>query len=186
MAIISNKKNKTKSFFAITAILGSLIIPQNHSYSKTYLTINQAKNIMFDNKSMKKIDVIISKEQIKNIYKASNTRVRSNKMNVWRVSDGGWFIVDNVIGKHENIDFAISLDKNGKIRDIEILVYRETYGGEIMNPKWLAQFFGTGNEKKLKLDDDIKNISGATLSCRNLTDGVNRITESWNQVLRYL
>ena len=48
MAIISNKKNKTKSFFAITAILGSLTIPQNHSYSKTYLTINQAKNIMFD------------------------------------------------------------------------------------------------------------------------------------------
>ena len=36
------------------------------------------------------------------------------------------------------------------------------------------------------LYDDIKNISGATLSCRNLTDGVNRITESWNQVLRYL
>jgi len=28
---------------------------------------------------------------------------------------------------------------------------------------------------RLKLDDDIKNVSGATLSCRHVTDGVKRL-----------
>ena len=54
------------------------------------------------------------------------------------------------------------------------MVYRETYGYEIRNDKWRAQFVGKNANSKLKLDDDIKNISGATLSCRHITDGVKR------------
>ena len=54
-----------------------------------------------------------------------------------------------------------------------------------MNPKWLAQFHFKGAESVLKLDDQIKNISGATMSCRHVTDGVNRLTQTWQQVLKF-
>ncbi|MCB1630119.1 MAG: FMN-binding protein, partial [Xanthomonadales bacterium] len=99
---------------------------------------------------------------------------------------GDWFIVDQVIGKHENIDMAVGLSATGQVTGIEILVYRETYGYEVRNEKWRAQFHGRDHTQLLKLDDPIRNISGATLSCRHITDGINRLTQTWNEVLRTL
>jgi Na+-transporting NADH:ubiquinone oxidoreductase subunit NqrC len=62
--------------------------------------------------------------------------------------------------------------------------YRETYGYEIRNEKWRAQFVGKSANSTLKLDHDIKNISGATLSCRHITDGVKRLLAFYEVVLR--
>jgi len=56
----------------------------------------------------------------------------------------------------------------------------------VNNPKWREQFLGRGAYEHLKLDQQIKNISGATLSCKHITDGVNRLTQTWDQVLRHL
>jgi Na+-translocating ferredoxin:NAD+ oxidoreductase RnfG subunit len=177
---------KTKSFLTVAAILGALMAPANYAYSKTYLTVEQAKKVLFNNTSMTQIDVLLTKEQMKSIKKSSKTRVRNSKMNVWKTSDGGWFILDNVIGKHENIDIGVALTRDGKVKGVEVLTYRETYGYQVMNKNWLAQFFGKDHGEVLKLDKQIKNISGATLSCRHITDGVNRLTHSWDQILRYL
>jgi Na+-translocating ferredoxin:NAD+ oxidoreductase RnfG subunit len=175
------KKIVKTSIFA--AALSAVTLP---AYSKNYITIQQAKEIMFGDEKMSKTDIILTKQQMKSIAKASKTRVRNKKMQVWKTSSGGWFIVDNVIGKHENIDIAVSIDNKGKLKSVEILTYRETYGYQIMNPKWLAQFIGKDKSQHLKLDKQIKNISGATLSCRHVTDGVNRLNHTWDQVLRYL
>lgn len=183
--MVMNSK-KTKSFLTVATILGALIAPTDYAYSKTYLSVDQAKQVLFNKTSMKKVDVLLTKEQMKSIKKSSKTRVRNSKMNVWKTADGGWFILDNVIGKHENIDIAVALTKDGKVKGVEVLTYRETYGDEVMNKNWLAQFFGKGHEEVLKLDKQIKNISGATLSCRHITDGVNRLTHTWDQILRYL
>jgi hypothetical protein len=37
----------------------------------------------------------------------------------------------------------------------------------------------------LKLDSDIKNISGATLSCRHITDGVKRLLSFYEIALKH-
>jgi Na+-transporting NADH:ubiquinone oxidoreductase subunit NqrC len=66
---------------------------------------------------------------------------------------------------------------------LEILTYRESYGHEIQNARWRAQFTGKNADTHLKLDRNIKNISGATLSCAHVTDGVNRLLNTWQQVL---
>ena len=112
--------------------------------------------------------------------------MRHQKLHVWKTDSGGWFILDQVIGKHENIDLAVALFSDGKVKGFEILTYRETYGHEVINPKWQAQFDGKDYREILKLDRQIKNISGATLSCRHVTDGINRLMHTWDQVLRYL
>lgn len=59
--------------------------------------------------------------------------------------------------------------------DVEILEYREAYGGEVANAKWRAQFSGKDYQSPLKLTKDIQNISGATLSSKHITDGVRRL-----------
>lgn len=156
------------------------------AHAKTYMTVEQAKQALWGDTPLVEQPVLLDKKQAKSIGKAARTRVRNLKLNTWRTPDGGWFIVDQVIGKHENIDMAVALTVDGKVKGLEVLVYRESYGHEIMHPKWLAQFFGRDHSQSLKLDREIKNISGATLSCRHVTDGVNRLTQTWHQVLRQL
>src|SRR6516165_2302067 len=95
---------------------------------------------------------------------------------IWRAEAGGrvlgFFIFDRVIGKHLYIDYAIALDPAGRIRQIDILAYRESYGGEIRSPSWLAQFVGKSNASALRIKGDISNITEATLSSTHVTEGV--------------
>jgi Na+-transporting NADH:ubiquinone oxidoreductase subunit C len=97
----------------------------------------------------------------------------------------GWFIEDEVVGKHEFITWALALNADGAVRQIEILDYRETYGHEIRDVKWREQFVGKAHGAALKLDTDIKNISGATLSSRHITEGVRRLLSFHALVLKH-
>src|ERR1700736_1705590 len=105
---------------------------------------------------------------------------------IWRAEAGGrvvgFFIFDRVIGKHLFIDYAVALDPGGRIREVEILQYRESYGGEIRSPSWLAQFVGKTGASPLQVGSDIRNISGATLSSHHVTEGVKRIMAIANRL----
>jgi Na+-translocating ferredoxin:NAD+ oxidoreductase RnfG subunit len=96
----------------------------------------------------------------------------------------GWLLVDRVIGKAELITYALAIDATGAVKSIEILDYRETHGGEIRLPAWRKQFVGKTAQAPVKLDQDIRNISGATLSSRHVTDGVHRLLQLYDQSLR--
>jgi hypothetical protein len=87
----------------------------------------------------------------------------------------GFVVVDNVIGKFELITYAVALGSDGAVRQIEILSYRESHGGEVRLPAWRRQFVGKTVAGPLRVGEDIANISGATLSCTHVTDGVRRI-----------
>jgi Na+-transporting NADH:ubiquinone oxidoreductase subunit NqrC len=96
----------------------------------------------------------------------------------------GWVVQDEVYGKHEFITYAVALDASGAVRGVEILDYRETHGREVRNPNWRAQFNGKRHGAPLKLDEDIQNISGATLSCKHINEGVRRILALHAAVLK--
>jgi Na+-translocating ferredoxin:NAD+ oxidoreductase RnfG subunit len=107
-------------------------------------------------------------------------------LNAWKVEGGGWFLMDEVVGKHEFITYAVGLDAQGAVKQVEVMDYRETHGGQVRQEAWRAQFVGKQHGAVLKLDDDIQNISGATLSCRHITDGVKRLLATYDVVLRNL
>jgi Na+-translocating ferredoxin:NAD+ oxidoreductase RnfG subunit len=98
---------------------------------------------------------------------------------VWRAMDGsrvlGTFYADAVIGKQEYIGYALALDAAGRVLRLDVLDYRETHGWEIRNERWRAQFAGKTVADPVEISRDIANISGATLSCRHVTDGVRRL-----------
>jgi FMN-binding protein len=56
---------------------------------------------------------------------------------------------------------------DGRVRRVEILTYRESCGFEVANAGWLAQFAGKTSGSALEINQDIRNISGATLSSRH-------------------
>lgn len=171
---------------AMSLLAAASMLPAMQVQAKTYLSIDQARKLLWGNAEMSPVAVELTDAQRESIKEASDVRVRNNKLKAWKTSDNGWFIVDQVIGKHENIDIAFAYSNEGKVMGMEILSYRETYGYEVANPKWKAQFDGKDHSEHLKLDRQIKNISGATLSCRHVTDGINRLNHTWDQVLRHL
>jgi Na+-transporting NADH:ubiquinone oxidoreductase subunit NqrC len=70
----------------------------------------------------------------------------------------------------------VGINPDASVRQVEVLTYRESHGGEIRLPAWRRQFVGkTAKGGGLAIGAGINNISGATLSCTHLTDGVRRI-----------
>ena len=173
-------------------MIPALIVPAAVSApacATQYLTVAQAQKAMYPEATQfVRADVLFTAETKQQVEKASGVRVRNEVQQVWRVEAGGkklgWFVLDEVIGKHEFITYVVALNLDGSVKGIDILDYRETHGGEIKNEKWRAQFIGKINGDAFQLDEDIKNISGATLSCKNITNGVKRIIATHQAVLK--
>ncbi len=87
----------------------------------------------------------------------------------------GVVVVDDVVGKFERITYAVAVGADGAVRGLEILSYRESHGQEILLPAWRKQFTGRNAASPLQVGKDIASISGATLSCTHVTEGVRRI-----------
>ncbi len=158
-------------------------------HAKTYLTYKQAEKVCFPSsdkfewKSHR-----YSKDEIKKIYAASGLKVidpglfhgvafKENKVI-------GVLVFDRCIGKHAYIDYVIALTLEGKVKQVEILNYRESWGYEVRRKSWRNQFVGKSANSKIDLHDGIHNISGATLSCRGMSRGIKRVCHTWNVVLR--
>ncbi len=164
--------------------LAGIAIAGGPAYATVYLSVEQAQNILFPGATFQVQPRTLTEDQVKAIEHISGVHVLSKQLKVWRVSTGGWFIVDEVVGKHEYIPFAMALDEKGAVKGIEILEYREAYGGQIRDPEWQKQFLGKDANTKLQLGKNIRNISGATLSCKHITDGVERLLTTYELVLK--
>jgi Na+-translocating ferredoxin:NAD+ oxidoreductase RnfG subunit len=140
-----------------TAPVAVVISIASPAYAATYMSIEQAQKHAFPN--------------------ASFAEVQAGR--VWKAQAGGkvvgYFYSDHVIGKHLFIDYTVALGSDGRVRRVDILAYRESYGGEVRNGSWLQQFVGKSSHNDVKVNDDIRNISGATLSSTHLAEGVKRV-----------
>lgn len=145
-----------------------------------FMSVAQVQAMLFPGaKSFTEQNLTFSEAQRERIKALSGLRQRWEQQKVWRAErDGvvlGWFIVDEVIGKHEFITYATAIGIDGKVLGIDILDYRETHGGQVRDAAWRKQFAGKSLADPFRLDEDVPNISGATLSCRNVLDGVKRL-----------
>ena len=154
-----------------------------------YMSVDQARALIFpvaDEYVMKPVQ--LTPEQMREIDNASGVAGRTSQQQVWQaLSKGkliGWFFVDQVIGKHELITYALGINADGSVRQIEIIEYLENYGSQVRYPNWREQFVGKTADSLLRVDSDITNISGATLSARHLTDGIKRLLFLHQSVLR--
>lgn len=150
------------------------------AYAMSYLSVAQAQAALFPSaKSFAESPLKLDDAQKDRIKAASGMRQRWDTQKVWRAErDGqllGWFIVDDVIGKHDFITYAVAISPDGHVMGVEVMEYRETHGGQIRDASWRKSLVGKSLADPFKLDEDVPNITGATLSCRNVMDGVKRL-----------
>lgn len=97
---------------------------------------------------------------------------------VLRVTRGdtlaGFAVVRWVRGKDQPITFLVATDTEDRLKDVDILVYREPYGGEVAYESWRRQFRGKSASDTLEVGRQIRSISGATISVNSVTAGVRR------------
>lgn len=170
----------------VAVVPAAICVP---AHAVQYLTVEQAQRALFpEAERFPSRPVVLDPQQRKTVEDYAGVRMRTERQPVWRAERNGellgWFVLDEVYGKHEFITYAVALNTEGAVQGIEVLDYRETHGGEIRNPHWREQFQGKHYGDTLKLGDDIQNISGATLSCKHVTEGVRRILALHRVALR--
>jgi len=173
-------------FIWLTAIL---LFTACHCRAERYLTSEEARKLCFPQADRFEERVHqFTAEQKKAVEKQSGQPVRLRGQRYWIAWQGtnflGVLVADHVLGKHEIIDYTVAIAPTGGVMQIEILEYRESHGYEIRREKWRSQFKGKTTKDKLRLNADIYNISGATISCRNVTEGVKRVLATFDLVLR--
>ena len=152
--------------------------------AKIYVSAEQAQKVLFPNKSFSKAPILITEDLQEKMRIASSIRYPFQGNRIWKAADGSWFIVDEVVGKHEMISYAVGINPQGNITGIEILEYVESYGYEVGDAQWRKQFIGKNVNDPIKLNQDIQNIGGATLSCKHITDGVKRVALLYELALK--
>lgn len=173
--------------WVVPAAIG-IIVPLP-AYAVQYLSVNAAQKLCFPGcDQFAAAHVRFTPAQTKAIEAATGQKQLLRGQEIWRAMKSGklqgYFIVDYVIGKHLAIDYAVALWPEGTVKQIEILNYRESYGGEIRNPDWRKQFAGKTPRSHFALNKGINNISGATLSSRHVTEGVRRVLATYEVCLK--
>ena len=109
------------------------------AYATTYFSVEQAQRAIFPGASL----------------------TSTGRPNTWRTSNGGYFIVERVVGKHEYITVAIGVNPNGTVKQIEIMDYKESYGYEVREAQWRAQFVGKTASSPLQIQFNTDNNKSA-------------------------
>ena len=146
-------------------MVGAIVVPVG-AHAKVYASVEQAQKSMFGSTVLALRPVLLTDAQQSAMRDASSVSFAFKGNRVWKAEGGGWFVVDEVVGKHETI------------------TYLESYGYEVADEKWRRQFVGKTAASPLKLNKDIENIGGATLSCKHITDGVKRVMVMYDLVLK--
>lgn len=165
---------------ATTLLAPSVALAPACALAVDYLTPEQAQQAIFPQADrFVQRQVTLDAAQMQQIGQRLGLPARSARWQLLEASQAGkvlgWVVLDNVVGKFELITYAVGVQPDGHVKQVEILSYRESHGGEIRLPAWRAQFVGKTTQAPMQVGKDIANISGATLSCTHVTDGIRRI-----------
>ena len=138
------------------------------------LTKKEALEVAFPGADkIKKDRVWLTKEQILAIEEINMFKLVEKRFTFYKgIKNGkpmGAMLIDNIIGKSFPITFMTVLNTDGTVRDVEIMIYRESQGWEVKYDSFLSQFFGKDSSSDRR---KILTITGATLSVNALKLGV--------------
>jgi Na+-translocating ferredoxin:NAD+ oxidoreductase RnfG subunit len=174
-----------KITIAIVAFAFFLLLDLNHSTAsseKVYLSQEEAPKMVFPEAKEFEERVVESTPELREKIKGLIGRVEPS---IWEKeyktfiakSDSkviGYAVIVEEIGKHRPITFIVGVTPLGEAGNIAVMVYRESYGGEIKAKRFLKQYEGKTLNDPIKTREDITNISGATLSVRSANVAVKK------------
>jgi Na+-translocating ferredoxin:NAD+ oxidoreductase RnfG subunit len=147
--------------------------------AETLLTQEQALKVVFPKSESVKAETKALTEEQRRILE-ENTGLRFAEADyptfiaTTKGQPDGYAIILNEIGKHENITFIIGASPKGKVMEVAVMEYRESRGDEVKEQRFLSQFRGKKSTDPIRVNQDIVNYTGATLSSYAIARGVRR------------
>lgn len=167
------------------AVLLTLVV--THSMAQPFLqrkAVESLKKIFGDSIVVSHMTLYFSPDEQKQILERAKTRWPADSISMYICASGtstlSFGFVDDVKGKTQLITYLVALTPKGDVADVDVLAYREAYGGEITYETFRKQFRGKTVNDGLTPGREIKNISGATISVRAITYGVRRILATFD------
>src|SRR3990167_9203879 len=151
---------------------GLLLLPSTVLGQTTvYLTPAEALKLVFkDSKEVVSEKKTFSADEKTAVGKKLGSKPAKDTWNFYIARTGnrvdGYALIDNEIGKTEPITFLTAIFPDGSVKAVEILVFRESHGGEVHEERFRKQFTGKKADNPVRAGQDIGNIAGATLSSR--------------------
>jgi hypothetical protein len=174
----------------ISALTLAALMPAPIVVAADYLTVDEAQKAVFPDADTFQ-EIVVAQQsaaQLQAMLAQAGPQPPHGTIRIWRATREGALLghvfVDEVIGRQNLITYAVGIGADGALRNLEILAYRESHGGEVRNPAWRAQFDHRNALDELRFRTDIKNISGATLSSEHVTQGVRWLMALWQAALR--
>nr|WP_316639722.1 FMN-binding protein [uncultured Roseateles sp.] len=172
----------------VLAACGVMAVAPGSAFAVDYMTAEAAAKLIFAQADRFELqDWTLDATQLQAIA-ALGVKPRSARWQLRLAYKGkellGVLVADEVLGKFELISYVVGVGADGKLSGLEILSYRESHGHEIRSAAWRKQFVGKAQGAPIKLGEDIANVSGATLSCSHVTEGVKRIVAVIEQARR--
>ena len=182
MKLLKNYRTwaKIKWIFRLTCSIATIVIASTISLvGEEYLSREEALKLAFPNADSFKIHrMIATKDQRAQLSEKLNVRLPSRFFKYYKVERNGELIgraiAEEADGKYHPFEYLLSVDKDNKIRTVEVMNYHEKYGFEVKQETFTKQFKGLNVSNMKKTAKDIRIISGATISCRSLIESVKR------------
>ena len=159
--------------------LNRYLTPQEMGQEDVYLTPEDAAKLMFHESNSIRSEVIhITEDQKQLIEERIGWHFPETTFNCFigetKGKVDGWAFVQNTIGKHKPMTYMVGVAPDGEVTNVEILVYRESRGSEVRKKRFNYQYQGKTVDDPIRINRDVINISGATMSVRSMSAGVKR------------
>jgi hypothetical protein len=160
--------------------LKRFLTDQEMGIAEVFMSEEEGIKIMFPKSERVRKDVVkLSPEQKVQIEARIGWKFPEQSFEVYIGETGmqidGYALVQNTIGKHKPMTYMVGLDSKGHVSDVELLVFRESRGSEIRQKRFNAQYEGKTVSDPVRINKDIINISGATMSVRSMSAGIKRV-----------
>jgi len=172
-----------RRFLRMLVSAGIALLPRSlRAQAGIFLSVEEAPRAVFPEGTSFERRVVTSSAQLRAAIMAELSQTRPS---LWepeyviftaRRDDSvlGQAVIVEEIGKHRPITFVVGVRPDGGVQDVALMVYREPYGGEVRNSRFLAQYRGKDLTAPLLPFRDIRNITGATLSAEAIGRGVRK------------
>ena len=160
--------------------LKRFLTEQEMSFAEVFLSEEDGVKIMLPKSERVRKDVIkLSPEKKAQIEERIGWKFPEQSFEVYIGESGdkidGYALVQNTIGKHKPMTYMVGIDSKGQVSDVELLIFRESRGSEIRQKRFNAQYEGKTVSDPVRINKDIINISGATMSVRSMSAGIKRV-----------
>jgi Na+-translocating ferredoxin:NAD+ oxidoreductase RnfG subunit len=153
---------------------------QEMSMAEVFLSEEEAVKLMFPKSERIKKDILrVPTDKKMAIEERIGWKFPEDAFEVYIGETGtqvdGYALVQNTIGKHKHMTYMVGVDSTGACTNVELLVFREAKGSEVRTKRFNVQYEGKTVHDPIRINKDIINISGATMSVRSISAGVKRV-----------